>query len=133
MDERISAFLPESVEASPPAYSGAAEAIAAHCSGHDYDDPGKPAIAWDDPAARAAVVAALVGDAFRVLGHLLEQQLGPPAAEVVALLALVAGQDVEPAAGSDGRWKIARTVTPTGSARGSIPRRGARTEPSARR
>jgi hypothetical protein len=92
---------------------GAAEVVVARCTGHDYDDPGKPAIAWGDPAARAALVDALVGDAHRVLGHLPEQDLGPRAAEAVALLALVAGQDVEPAEGSDGtdgRWQIARKV-----------------------
>src|SRR3954463_7001579 len=92
---------------------GAAEVIAAQCTGHDYDDPGKPAIAWNDPQARAALVDALVTDAHRLLGHLPEQQLGPRAAEAVALLALVAGQDVEPAAGSDGsdgRWQTARRV-----------------------
>jgi hypothetical protein len=94
---------------------GAAEVIAAQCTAHDYDDPGKPAIAWDDAEARAALVDALVGDAHRLLGHLPEQQLGPRAAEAVALLALVAGQDVEPADGSDGtdgRWQIARRVAP---------------------
>lgn len=40
---------------------------------------------------------------------------GGRAAEAVALLALVAGQDVEPADGSDGtdgRWRIARLVAP---------------------
>ena len=39
----------------------------------------------------------------------------PKQAEAVALLALVAGQDVEPAEGSDGtdgRWRIARQVAP---------------------
>jgi hypothetical protein len=92
---------------------GAAEVVAAHCSAHDYDDPGKPRIAWDDDEARATLVDALVGDAHRLLGHLPEQELGPRAAEAVALLALVAGQDVEPAEGSDGtdgRWRIARRV-----------------------
>lgn len=92
---------------------GAADVIAAHCSAHDYDDPGKPAIAWNDPEARARLVDALVGDAHRLLGYLPEQQLGPRAAEAVALLALVAGQDVEPAEdsdGTDGRWRIARKV-----------------------
>src|SRR5688500_16002798 len=92
---------------------GAAEVVAAHCTGHDYDDPGKPAIAWNDPEARARLVDALVGDAHRLLGHLPEQQLGPGPAEAVALLALVAGQDVEPVEGSDGsdgRWRIARRV-----------------------
>src|SRR5437660_1938654 len=92
---------------------GAAEVIAAHCTGHDYDDPGKPAIAWDDEQARAGLVDALVTDAHRLLGNLPEQQLGPRAAEAVALLALVAGQDVEPAEnsdGTDGRWRIAQRV-----------------------
>src|SRR4051794_26628771 len=90
---------------------GAAEVVAAHCTAHDYDDPGKPAIAWNDAEARAKLVDALVGDAHRLLGHLPEQELGPREAEAVALLALVAGQDVEPVAdsdGTDGRGQIAR-------------------------
>ena len=40
---------------------------------------------------------------------------GPRAAEAVALLALIAGQDVEPVEGSDGtdgRWRIAQRVAP---------------------
>jgi len=92
---------------------GAAEVVAARCTAHDYDDPGKPAIAWNDAEARAGLVDALVTDAHRLLGHLPEQQLGPAAAEALALLALVAGQDVEPATdgdGTDGRWRIARRV-----------------------
>ena len=94
---------------------GAAEVITAQARGHDYTRAGKPRIAWDDPAARAELVDALVGDAHRVLGHLPEQELGPRAAEAVGLLALVAGQDVEPAEdsdGTDGRWRIARRTTP---------------------
>jgi Transposase domain (DUF772) len=92
---------------------GAAEVIAAHCTAHDYDDAGKPAIAWNDAEARAALVDALVTDAHRLLGHLPETELGPREAEAVALLALIAGQDVEPADdsdGTDGRWQIARRV-----------------------
>src|SRR3982750_1228919 len=92
---------------------GAVEVIAAQCTGHDYADPGKPAIAWDDEQARAALVDALVSDAHRLLGHLPEQQREPRAAEAVALLALVAGQDVEPVEGgdgTDGRGQIARRV-----------------------
>src|SRR3954447_8533449 len=92
---------------------GAAEVVATRCTAHDYNDPGKPAIAWNDPDARARLVDALVGDAHRLLGHLPEQPLGPREAEAVALLALVAGQDVEPAEdsdGTDGRWQIARAV-----------------------
>jgi hypothetical protein len=38
---------------------GAAAVVAAQCTAHDYDDPGKPAIAWDDPYARATLVDAL--------------------------------------------------------------------------
>lgn len=95
------------------AVPGAAEIITAHCTGHDYREPGKPAIAWDDPAAREALVDALVTDAHRLLGHLPDTELDATAAEAVALLALIAGQDVEPAEdsdGSDGRWRIARRV-----------------------
>jgi hypothetical protein len=94
---------------------GAADVIAAQTTGHDYTQAGKPRIAWDDRGARAELVDALVGDAHRVLGHLPEQELGPAAAEAVGLLALVAGQDVEPAEdsdGTDGRWRIARRTAP---------------------
>jgi IS5 family transposase len=94
---------------------GAAAVVAEHCHAHDYDDPGKPAIAWNDEQARAELVDALVADAHRLLGYLPEQQLGPKAAEAVALLALVAGQDVEPVEdsdGTDGRWRIAQRVAP---------------------
>jgi hypothetical protein len=94
---------------------GAGEVIAARCTGHDYTQPGKPAIAWNDADARTALVDALVSDAHRLLGHLPEQELDPRAAEAVGLLALVAGQDVEPAEdsdGTDGRWQIARKVAP---------------------
>jgi hypothetical protein len=94
---------------------GADTVIAEQCRAHDYSRPGKPGIAWDDQSARDELVDALVGDALRLLGHLPEQELGPRAAEAVALLALVAGQDVEPAEGSDGtdgRWRIARRVAP---------------------
>jgi hypothetical protein len=42
---------------------GAAGLIARACHAHDWDDPGKPAIAWDDRSARDALVSALVNDA----------------------------------------------------------------------
>jgi IS5 family transposase len=92
---------------------GAGAVVTAHCSAHDYDDPGKPKIAWNDKAAREQLVDALVSDAHRLLGHLPEAELDAKAAESVALLALIAGQDVEPVEGSDGtdgRWRIARRV-----------------------
>jgi hypothetical protein len=94
---------------------GAAAVTAEHCCAHDYGDPGKPVIAWDDPQARERLIDALVSDAHRLLGHLPDTELDPKPAEAVALLALVAGQDVEPAEGSDGtdgRWRIARKVAP---------------------
>ncbi|MYQ96721.1 transposase [Streptomyces sp. SID4946] len=88
---------------------GAAEVAAVQCSAHDYTGPGKPRIAWNDEQARAELVDALVTDALRLLGHLPDQQLGDKAANAVGSLALVAGQDVEPAEdsdGRDGRWRI---------------------------
>jgi Transposase DDE domain/Transposase domain (DUF772) len=93
---------------------GAAGAAAARCTAHDYRDPGKPKIAWDDEEAREALVSALVNDALSLLGALPAQPPGP-AADALGLLALVAGQDVEPAEGSDGsdgRWRIARRTAP---------------------
>jgi hypothetical protein len=90
---------------------GAEQVAAVQCAAHDYTDPGKPRIAWNDRQARADLVDALVGDALRLLGHLPDQQLGEKAANAVGILALVAGQDVEPAEdsdGRDGRWRITR-------------------------
>jgi hypothetical protein len=92
---------------------GAAAVIAEQCHAHDYGDPGKPAIAWDDKAARDALVSALVNDATAVLGAFAAADLEDEDGQAVALLALIAGQDVEPAEGSDGtdgRWRIARKV-----------------------
>jgi IS5 family transposase len=94
---------------------GAAEVITAQCRAHDYDDAGKPKIAWNDAHAREQLVDALVSDAHRLLGHLPETELDVRAADAVALLALIAGQDVEPMEGSDGtdgRWRIAQRVAP---------------------
>lgn len=64
------------------------------------------------------MVSALVNDANALLGVFAEVELdeaGEPVAAALTMLALVAGQDVEPAAGSDGadgRWRIARKVAP---------------------
>jgi hypothetical protein len=95
------------------AVPGAAEQIAAVCTGHDYSTPGKPKIDWDDPGARDALVSALVNDANALVNAIAGAELAEEAASALALLALVAGQDVEPTAGSDGtdgRWRIARQV-----------------------
>jgi hypothetical protein len=96
---------------------GAGEVIAAACT-LDYSQPGKPPIDWDDPAAREKLVSDLVNDALAVLAELARPgspERDPAAADALGLLALVAGQDVEPAEGSDGtdgRWRIARKVAP---------------------
>ena len=94
---------------------GAAGVIAGVCK-LDYSRPGKPAIDWDDPAAKESLVSDLVNDALAVLEALTGD--GTPdrseaEADALGLLALVAGQDVEPAGdsdGTDGRWRIARKV-----------------------
>ena len=96
---------------------GAAGLIAGVCQ-LDYSRPGKPDIDWDDPAAKEQLVSDLVNDALAVLAELTGE--GAPerdaaAADALGLLALMAGQDVEPAGGSDGtdgRWRIARKVAP---------------------
>src|SRR5207249_3325658 len=90
---------------------GAAGQITAVCTGHDYSRPDKPRIDWDDPGAKDALVSALVNDANALMTALADTELGDDAQFALALLALVAGQDVEPAEGSDGtdgRWRIAR-------------------------
>ena len=54
-----------------------------------------------------------MNDANALVAALEDGELDERAASAVALLALVAGQDVEPAEGSDGRdgrWRIARKV-----------------------
>jgi hypothetical protein len=79
-------------------------------SAHDYDRrPGKPECAWDDPQATQALVSGLVNDALAVLDAVADLELGAEQAEAVALLALVAGQDVEPGE-RPGSWRIARRV-----------------------
>jgi hypothetical protein len=92
---------------------GAAGQIAELCTAHDYSGPGKPQIDWDDPQAKDALVSALVNDAHALLAVLDGRDLDESGASALGLLALVAGQDVEPAEGSDGtdgRWRIARKV-----------------------
>jgi IS5 family transposase len=82
-------------------------AAALDLAGHDYADPGKPRIAWDDTDARQQLVTGLVTDALAVLAAVDGLELDPAAVEAVGLLALVAGQDVEPG-GTDGSWRIAQ-------------------------
>lgn len=86
-----------------------------HATGYDYTRTGKPDIAWDDQDAKDGLVSALVTDALALLAAVDPETLEGKAADAFALLALVAGQDVEPAEdsdGTDGRWRIARKVAP---------------------
>jgi len=79
---------------------------------HDYDnDPGKPVCAWNDRADIDRVVTELVSDAHAILAALDGVELDDAQSEAVGLLALVAGQDVEPGDGA-GTWRIAPVTRP---------------------
>jgi IS5 family transposase len=78
---------------------------------HAYDRPGKPDCDWDEPEAKQVLVTGLVNDALALLGAVQDAELSGEQTEAVALLALVAGQDVEPA-DRPGSWRIARKVAP---------------------
>lgn len=87
------------------------EAAAVAVTAHDYDASGKPVCAWDDPDAKTALVTGLVNDARAVIAALDGVALNAEQADAVGLLALVAGQDVEPGDG-EGTWRIAPRVAP---------------------
>ena len=85
-------------------------AAAAELVGDDYDTAGgKPTCAWDDPDARNELVSRLVNDALTVLEAVDGVELDEIQAQLVGLLALVAGQDVEPG-DEEGTWRIERGV-----------------------
>jgi IS5 family transposase len=86
-------------------------AAAVTVGAHDYEAGGKPPCAWDDPAARDELITALVTDAVAILAALETQPLDADQQALVALLALVAGQDVEEG-DTPGSWRIARKVAP---------------------
>jgi transposase len=73
------------------------------------DSGGKPVIEWSDTSARDALLTGLVHDAEAVLAAAMESPSAGDAAEAIGLLALVAGQDVEPGE-TPGSWRIARKV-----------------------
>jgi IS5 family transposase len=88
------------------------EAKALELATHDYDnDPGKPACAWDDPEALDVLITALVTDALAILEAVAGLELDQAQSEAVGLLALVAGQDVEPGE-DDGTWRIIPATRP---------------------
>lgn len=80
----------------------------------DYATGGKPACDWSDPDARIELVSRLVGDAHRLLEAIDTGALDDAQSDAVGLLALIAGQDVEPADDdpTSGRWRIARGTAP---------------------
>jgi IS5 family transposase len=86
-------------------------AAAVELAAYDYDRAGKPAIAWDDPVAKLALITGLVNDALRLLAALETVALSDDQADAAGLLALIAGQDVEPG-DADGTWRIAQQVAP---------------------
>jgi transposase len=73
------------------------------------DEGAKPIIEWSDTQARNALVTGLVHDAEAVLTAAESSASAEAAADKIALLALVAGQDVEPGE-EQGSWKIAKKV-----------------------
>ena len=77
---------------------------------HDYDSRAKPVCDWGDPDERAWLIDELVSDAQRVLDALEGSELSDEQAQAAALLAVVAGQDVEADPKVPGRWRIARRV-----------------------
>ena len=86
------------------------QAAAAEVVGDDYEaGAGKPACAWNDPTARDELVTRLVNDALVVLAAVDGVDLDDAQQQLVGLLALVAGQDVEPG-DEDGTWRIERKV-----------------------
>lgn len=86
-------------------------AAAVEVVAHGYDASGKPVCAWDDPDAKTALVTGLVNDARAIIAALDGVALDDEQVDAVGLLALVAGQDVEPG-DEEGTWRIAQRVAP---------------------
>ena len=64
------------------------------------------------PISKSALVNGLVADAYAILAALDGVELDAEQSGAVGLLALVAGQDVEPGDDDDGTWRIAERVAP---------------------
>jgi hypothetical protein len=105
------------LRACPPALAAKVRGLL--CREDDYAAPGKPACDWQDPAAREALVDALVRDAYRAHYALRGERLDPRTAEAAALLATVTGQDIEET--PDGRFRIFEGTALTGSSRQWTP------------
>ncbi len=74
-------------------------------------DTGGAVVDWGDPADVERLVSELVDDALELIGAAEDLELDDAQGDAVALLALVAGQDVEPG-DAPGRWRIARRTAP---------------------
>jgi hypothetical protein len=108
----------------PPGAAAGPGRVWVELSAHDDDRPGKPNCAWNDPQATKALGLGLVNDALAVLAAVADLELDAEQDDAVALLALVAGQDVEP----DQRPGTTPTIGP-GNPRGTdgcrrVPYRG---------
>jgi Transposase DDE domain/Transposase domain (DUF772) len=78
-------------------------------AGDDYTSSAKPAVDWDDKAAREALVDSRARDGYALLNVLAGREgLSEPVEQAMQLLATVLGQDLE--TGDDGRLRIARKV-----------------------
>ncbi|WP_419947449.1 hypothetical protein [Candidatus Poriferisodalis sp.] len=80
--------------------AAAAGEAAGSLSRGDYDRAAKPRINWSDPGARAALAAELFGDAETVVGFRARFE-DPELTAAAELLRVVAGQDIETAAGAE--------------------------------
>jgi hypothetical protein len=75
----------------------------------DYANGAKPAIDWEDPASREALVDAVATDASALLAALEGEALSTELAEAAVLLATLLGQDLE-RDDDEGTFRIARRV-----------------------
>ena len=72
---------------------------------------GRPPCDWDDACDIDRLVSELIDDANELVWAADDFDLDEAQADAVALLALVAGQDLEPGDGP-GRWRIAQRTAP---------------------
>jgi len=117
------------VAAIPPGAAAGPKARQVTLTAHDDDRPGKPECAWDDPAAKQALVSGLINDALVVLAAVADLELDLEQAEAVALLALVAGKTSSRASGP-GPGGSPGGSQQTGSSPPSTPRRAIPARPA---
>ncbi|MGB5757840.1 MAG: IS1182 family transposase [Acidimicrobiales bacterium] len=102
----IRSAIRQLLAAAPPALEAELRAVVARDD--DYGSGGKPVCDWDDPAARAELIAELAADAQACLRVLDGGDLDEEVTRIAELLATVVGQDLEQ--GDDGMFRIARKV-----------------------